>query len=66
MLGRQPKVTELPLEFGRVSACRDFGYSIQLYVINKAKTEDIDTEFTCAARDWRAIFVAIELFDTGD
>ena len=43
MLVRQPELT-LPLEFDRISACRDFGCSIQLYVITEGETEDIDTE----------------------
>lgn len=42
MLVRQPEVT-LPLEFDRISACRDFGCSIQLYGITEGETEDIDT-----------------------
>ena len=42
MFVRQPEVT-LPLEFDKISACRDFGCTIQLYVITEDETEDIDT-----------------------
>lgn len=68
MLVRQPEVT-LPLEFDRISACRDFGCSIQLYGITEGETEDIDTAnwllHVLRETDGQ-FFVENELFDTGD